>query len=394
MNRLLSCRGAHLHFPIFRPQLTRPRCPLTPRRPTSTVGTDKTGFIDKQPGESLLYFDSMPPTTTLHPTHQTDIMLADVFPLKTAIYDIRHIVMRWDKRSVESRIKKQCLPHPLRISSPDFIITSIIPHLKDGGAFVKFISSNPAETESTIQAYLKQKRMKPWFSPFTRVRTFMVRGKPWLEDLYRFPSTRLKVEFLEGKELGQEALYALFRRYGKIADITVSPPGSKDLSKNAIIQFLRIRSATSARNCLHGFMVPEIESIAGREGGVTMRILYERTRKTHWIRDWIMSHPRIILPVIAAIITTIAVWVFDPIRTFFIRAKITRSLHFSENAYWTWIKKNTVDRFAFGKRNQELEDLSALWEERRDAIEQINGWLQESEETFIVSIVPPSYGRN
>jgi hypothetical protein len=222
----------------------------------------------------------------------------------------------------------------------------------------------------------------------------MVRGKPWLEDLYRFPSTRLKVEFLEGKELGQEALYALFRRYGKIADITVSPPGSKDLSKNAIIQFLRIRSATSARNCLHGFMVPEIESIAGREGGVTMRILYERTRKTHWIRDWTMSHPRIILPVIAAIITTIAVWVFDPIRTFFIRAKITRSLHFSENAYWTWIKKNTVDRFAFGKRNQELEDLSALWEERRDAIEQINGWLQESEETFIVSIVPPSYGRN
>jgi hypothetical protein len=314
-----------------------------------------------------------------------------VFPLKTARYDIRSFVMRWDKRSVESRVKKQCIPQQLLKNSPDFNITAVIPRLKDGGAFVKFVSQNPAEIENQIQTFLKEQRVMPWFAPFTKVRSFLVRGKPWLEDLYRFPSARLRVEFVDGPELSQEALYALFRRYGKIADITLSPPGTKD-PKSAIIQFLRMRSATSARNCLHGFTVPEITAIAGKEGGVTLRIFYESTMKGHYFRDWIFSHPRIILPIIAAIITTVAVWVFDPIRTFFIRAKITRQLNFSESQYWNWLMKNTVDRFKFG-RGEPLEDLSALWEERKDAVEQLLTWLQESEETFIVVQGPRGSGK-
>ncbi|KAA8893885.1 RNA12 protein-domain-containing protein [Sphaerosporella brunnea] len=359
-------------FHSLRPQLlTRPRCPPTFRRPTSTIGADKTGFIDIAAEESLLYFDN-------------------VFPLKTAIYDIRYFVMRFDKRSVESRVKKQCLPRTLQTSA-DFNIIDIIPRLKDGGAFVKFISQNPAEIEKQVQAFLKEKRIRPWFAPFTNVRSFMVRGKPWLEDLYRFPSPKLRVEFVDGPELSQEALYALFRRYGKIADITLPPPGAKE-SKGAIIQFLRMRSATSARNCLHGFTVPEMSSIAGKEGGVTLRIFYESTIRAHYIRDWIVNHPRITLPILAGIITTVAIWVFDPIRTFFIRAKITRSLHFFENEYWGWVKKNTVDRFKFLK-TEELEDLSALWEERKDAVGQLHSWLAESEETFIVVQGPRGSGK-
>jgi len=154
-----------------------------------------------------------------------------------------------------------------------------------------------------------------------------------------------------------------------------------------------MRSATSAKNCLHGFEVPEIAAIAGKEGGVTLRILYERGMKPHYIRDWMMNHPRIWLPIFAALAGVIAVWVFDPIRTFFIHAKITHSLHFSENVYWGWVKKNTVDRFVF-KKEQESEDLSALWEERKAAVEQIEGWLQESEETFIVVQGPRGSGKS
>lgn len=299
--------------------------------------------------------------------------------------------MRYDKRSVESRIQKQYLPNEYRASaSPEFTISAIIPHLKDGGAFVKFRSPDPEAAEIKIQEFLKKKMMKPWFAPLTRVRSFLVRGEPWIEDLNRFPSTRLKVQFVDGHELSQEALYALFRRYGKISDIILNP---KDLPKYAIIQFLRMRGATSARNCLHGFTVPELAWLTGKEGGVTLRILYESTLKVHWIRDWIMSHPRITLPILFAILTTLAVWVFDPIRTFFIRAKITRSLHFSENKYWSWVKENTVDRFSFGNREQELDDMSALWEERKGAVEQMNGWLKESEETFIVVQGPRGSGK-
>jgi len=200
------------------------------------------------------------------------------------------------------------------------------------------------------------------------------------------------VECVGGEGLGQEAVYALFRRYGKIADISVSPPGSKDLPRSVTVQYLQIGSATSARNCLHGLAVPEIPTIGGKEGGTILRILYERTPKVHWIRDWVVNHPRIILPLIAAIITAVAVWVFDPIRTWFIKAKITHSLYFSENQYWGWVKKHTVDHFTFGK-SHELEDLSALWDERKDSVNKINSWLEETEETFIVVHGPRGSGK-
>jgi len=37
---------------------------------------------------------------------------------------------------------------------------------------------------------------------------FLVRGRPWVEDLHRFPSKRLRVEF-EGPDLTQETLYSV-----------------------------------------------------------------------------------------------------------------------------------------------------------------------------------------
>ncbi|KAL7273090.1 mitochondrial escape protein 2 [Rhizina undulata] len=345
------------------------------RRTTSTIGENKSGFIDVKPGEGILFFDN-------------------IFPLKTAIYDFRYLLMRYDISSVEQRIKKKCLP-PSLLSSPDFKITSIIPRLKDGGAFVKFISADPAETESIIKAHLKEKLLKPWFSPFQRVKSHLVRGKPWLEDLYRFPSAKLRVEFVDesGKGLSQETLYALFRRYGKISNIIPQSPASKDLPKFAIIQFVRMRAATAARNCLHGYTVPEMEAVMGKEGGVTLRVLYERIMKAHHIRDWLFSHPKIVVPALAAIIATITVAIFDPVRTWFIKAKITKSLDLSENQYWGWLKKHTMAMLPLRKPERDMDDLTVLWEERRGSIELLKSWLLETSETFIVVQGPRGSGK-
>lgn len=379
MNRLLS--ASQPLRPRCLPQQFTQRFPAYSyrnlRRATSTLQSTKTGAIDVGPGETLLYFDN-------------------VFPLKTALWDIRYLAMRWDKSSIESRIKKQCIPSALRQNADPatFSITDIIPRQKDGGAFVKFNSENPEEAERQIAEYLKDKALKPWFAPFTSVRSFIVQGKPWVEDLYRYPSSRLRVEFVASDsttELSQEALYALFRQYGKIADITVPPAGAKDLPKSATIQFLKMRSATAAKNCMHGFTVHEIASIVGKEGGVALRILYERTDKSHWIRDWLVKHPRIIIPVLAALLATFTVAIFDPVRTWFIKAKVTRSLHFSEYAAWGWLKDNTIARLT--NNDQKEDDLSALWEERKESIEKMNGWLQESEETFIVVQGPRGSGK-
>lgn len=316
----------------------------------------------------------------------------DVYPLKTAIYDIRYLMMRYDRQSIESRIRAQYIPKSLLNS--EFTITGIVPMLKDGGAFVKFRSPNVEETETIIANFLKEKRLKPWFSPLRRVRAYIVRGRPWLEDLYRFPSTRLKVEFIGGEgSPGQEALYTLFRRYGRIVDILPQLPGSKELPKFAIVQYLRMRSATAARNCLHGYTGPEMEAVPGKGPKARLRILYERTIKTNWIKDWLVNHPRIVIPLVAAFIATFTVAIFDPVRTWFVKAKITGALNISDNTYYNWLKRHTIGMLPIGARRRDMGELWAVWDERKEQVEQLKAWLLETVGTFIVVQGPRGSGK-
>lgn len=196
----------------------------------------------------------------------------------------------------------------------------ILPRLREGGTFVKF-SYDPAqiqaaELEKTLRQFLKQNPIKPWFNPFRRVRAFLVHGRPWVEDLNRFPSSVLKVQFVPASsgqpaaELPQEPLYSLFRRYGKIVDIVAQPVDSKEVPRYAYLCFMKVRHAIMAKNCLHGFTVPDSEG--GGNAGTILKLEYVKRKKAHWIRDWLMSHPRIVIPALAALFATITVAVFDP----------------------------------------------------------------------------------
>ena len=149
-------------------------------------------------------------------------------------------------------------------------------------------------------------------------------GRPWLEDLYRLPKSRLRVEFVPAQdseppaELSQESLYSLFRRYGKIADITSQPPDSKVLPKFAYVDFVLVRDAIMARNCMHGFVLQE----EGSKNPTRLRLSFEQRVKPHHIWDWITNHPRIVIPIIAAFLAAFTVAVFDPIREFFVKVTI------------------------------------------------------------------------
>jgi hypothetical protein len=199
-------------------------------------------------------------------------------------------------------------------------VTEILPRLKDGGAFVKF--SHPdgvtaKEIEDLIAGYLKENPIKPWFSPWRRVRANLVMGRPWLEDLYRFPSCRIRAEFVppvpggEAAELSQETLYSLFRKYGKIAEISSQPSDSKVLPKYAYLDFARMRDAIMARNCMHGLKVPE--EVGGGKAGTQLRLSFEARMKSHWIRDWIVNHPRVVIPAVAALAAVVAAAVFGKV---------------------------------------------------------------------------------
>lgn len=287
-------------------------------------------------------------------------------------------------------IVEQALPPDLRSR-----VTKVVPRSAEGGAFVK-VSHDPEATDSDLvdklTEHLKNDPVKPWFSPFRAVRASLVLGRPWIEDLHRFPSSRLKVEFLPtspesgATELTQEALYSLTRRYGKLSDIVSQPAESKVTPRYALLDFTNTGYAIMARNCLHGLQISEVEG--GGKAGTLLKLSYERKIKGHWIRDWTVGHPRIVIPVIAAILATITVIIFDPIRTFFIKARISPPLHVKDNSLWLWVQKQVTKAnqlFSLGSaQHPGSTGFKAVWEERRDDIQQIRNWLAEGTDTFIV----------
>lgn len=295
-------------------------------------------------------------------------------------------------------IAERALPSKLNIQ-----VTEVLPRVAEGGAFIKF-SPAPGEearaTERRVKDFLKDKPIKPWFNPFQRVRTSLVLGRPWIEDLHRWPDPRVKVEFVptspgqSAEELSQETLYSLFRRYGKLADIKPQPTDSKELPKFAYLTFSKVRHAIMAKNCMHGFVVPTSEG--GGSQGTMLKIVYDQKRKAHWIWDWLVNHPRFVIPAILAFVGTVTVAVFDPIRTFFIKAHVTRTFHIKDNWIYKWLSSQAskaTDVLNLKRVRTEDAGLTAIWEDRKDDIEQIQTWLMESADTFIVIQGPRGSGK-
>ena len=287
--------------------------------------------------------------------------------------------------------------------TPPITINEIIPRVKEGGAYVKFAHQPEVvlnDVESTWKQYLKDNPIRPIFNPWRRVRGNLVKGRPWIEDLARFPSQRVKIEFLptapgnEAAELNEEQLFSLLRQYGKISDISPQPTDSKVLPRYATVTFKLSRHAVMAKNCMHGFTLPE--SQGGGKTGTQLKIGYERIVKAHWIRDWITSHPRVVLPILAAIVATVAVAIFDPIRTFFIKAHVSQSFQISDSNVYRWIMSqvNRANKlWTWHRRRAEDNGLRAIWDDRADDIEQIKTWLMESADTFIVIQGPRGSGK-
>ena len=287
-------------------------------------------------------------------------------------------------------ILRSAIPKDLPIT-----IQEVIPRIKEGGAFVKFTQEgaiNQKEIEVKLRSYLKEHPIYPLWNPWRRVRAALVQGKPWLEDLYRFPSPRIKVEFLpagsegEAAELSQEQIFALMRRYGKIADIASMPADSKALPKFATVTFKMPWYSIMARNCMHGFVVSE--EAGGGKAGTLLRIHYEQIIKGHYIRDWITNHPRVVIPLLAALAAAVAVAVFDPIRTFFIKQ------HVCNNRALEWLKSQVNKANELFRHNRSQDDsLDAIWDDRKTEIDQIKAWLMETADTFIVVQGPRGSGK-
>lgn len=302
-------------------------------------------------------------------------------------------------------------------------ILQFIPFKRDGGAFAKFNvppGTNNDELLGMIQSNIKTNEDRDAKGIWGRMNalfwakspsSFPVKGTPWIEDLRRIPSTQLKVKF-EGESLTEEELFLLFRRYGTIQEIV--PFSSSD--GHAKVIFTRVRAAISAKNCLTGLSVNKGKSI--------LHIQFIPVNKVSWIKDAIVNHQRISVPVILALLATFAVLIFDPIREFFVESKITH--RYSLSTYkdtvvvrlvswpyyavrnwldegYDYIEKKVEQQLGLDCEDKEalkavssmpiVEERSSLWNERDEKSKQLKLWILENINTFIVVRGPKGAGK-
>jgi hypothetical protein len=81
--------------------------------------------------------------------------------------------------------------------------------------------------------------------------------------------------------------------------------------------------------------------------------------------------PRVVIPAVAALIATFTVAVFDPIRTFFIKAHIDHAFNLKDNKIYKWFKNQANDFLTFRVRRTEEVSLSAIWDDRKSVIDQL-----------------------
>ena len=285
-------------------------------------------------------------------------------------------------------------------------VVEVLPRLKEGGAFLKFRVKTGQEVTSSavadaVKNHLKVNRIRPWWNPLGSVSARLVKGKPWVEDLFRFPSRRLMIEFLpptpgaEAAEISQEQLYSLFRPYGRLSEIIKQPSDSKLAPRYAYLDFSRLRKAVMGKNCLHGYSVPPDQG--GGSQGTVLRITYAKKERAGWIKDWIMNHPRIVIPLLAALVAGISIAIFDPLRTLSIRAHITRTFHIEDNFIFKWFRRQSEDIINRVKQlsghDSSQGSMRVLWDDRKNEIDQIRSWLMESADTFIVVQGPRGSGK-
>jgi hypothetical protein len=265
--------------------------------------------------------------------------------------------------------------------------------------------------------------LQGWQRIAGRGRVWIVRGRQWTEDLNRFPSSRLRVEF-DGPDVSQEMLYRLFRPYGRLTEIVPPSPVPAGALRFAMLSFSRISTTVAANNCMHGFLSPtktadyDLQRAAYAGGNESqqgssssdsgskipmsrLRLYYERPLKAHYVRTWMSDHPRIVLPVIAFLVATLSYTFFDPIRAFFIRSHVEgmfnleqySAVKFLRDNVWLPLSKVVGSRKAKHRRN--VDDLGrASWRDRLEAERNVERWLSEFPSTFVVITGPPGSGKH
>ncbi|KAG9085075.1 mitochondrial escape protein 2, partial [Ceratobasidium sp. 392] len=206
------------------------------------------GFADDAVSAEISAKDSTPGTKTAW------FFVDALFPVQLSKYDIRHYFANLRKEAIIQRVKAVLES----TNSHGFKVLDIEPRIKDGGVFVHFEYISPlgsatahdpatrltelkalAELQADIQTAAVEHGGIPSWLGFRGPRKFwLVRGRPWREDMDRFASSILKTEF-DGPDVHTESLYDVLRPYGRITKLDPPTPAPAGVLRSATITYSR-----------------------------------------------------------------------------------------------------------------------------------------------------------
>jgi len=302
----------------------------------------------------------------------------NVFPLKVSRFDIRNLFITKKKQiRMMEKAKKRLLP----AAFPSYFeLNGIEPSVKEGGIFIRYsYNGDKNEIIKAIHDNLIEKKPRCIYN-LRRVRMFEVEGVPFVEDVDSiYPSTRLLIDF-KGPSLDKETIFRNFRKFGPIVEIKVKKNDDK-----ARIIFKSRRSATSAKICLNDCVID----------GTKITIQYDNLTILNTISHLCTHHPKIILPVAVGGFIVLGYYVLDPIRIFFVINKFTGRYKFNKSKRLRRGRSNwnpaVLVKLLEKRRNINENKLT---EEQEENLQQIEAYLKESPETFILINGPSGSGKS
>lgn len=305
------------------------------KKADALLGETNSTVIEKSKEETLLYFDNVYPRANLF-----------------SWYDFLSF------KSTDASVRDRIVSYAGNIE-----MTEMIPMKRDGGCFAKFSvppDAKISDINATIMANTREKNKRKIFS---QVSCFPTKGIPLIEDMQRLPSKTLVVKY-DGF-LKEEDLYSLFRRYGQIVDIIPE-------TNQSTIKFKSLKGSVCAKNCVNGFTI----------SGCTLNIHFAKNSSSHVIQNFFFNHTRLAIPFVFALISIIALLIFDPIRELMVELKISKKYEFYYSYY------NALVSF-FSSNSEKIDD--GLY---HSEIEDFQLWLEENNNTFVVIRGPRGSGKH
>ncbi|KDQ33744.1 hypothetical protein PLEOSDRAFT_1033437 [Pleurotus ostreatus PC15] len=334
-------------------------------------------------------------------TREGWLFVDSVFPVQLGVWESYISRLRQDMLLSELKDKLS------RVQAHKFTILELEPHLKDGGVFVHFKYALPDRGEEDLNTPQERRVLHeierllneeaenagglPSWNGIRRGNVWLVQGSPWREDMNRFAFPMLRVSF-EGPDVPEQALYQLFRPYGRIQELTMPTAVPAGTPRSSVITFSRIRPAAIARNVVHGLEIASTPSTdnAAKATLTRLRIAYQKPIRAHVIRDWTANHPRIVIPVIVFLLGSITYTVFDPVRAMMVQAKMQHWFDYHGTYVQPTIRCTGI---LPSELSSDLE-IQGVWKERQEVERTIRTYLDDFPTTVAFLHGPQGSGKS